>query len=195
MKKIVLTMITLAAVLAVGCGGEEVTAPRDKGYMRIDMPQSSYAEYDTTALPFRFELSTDARVKMLRDGKRMKTMAIEYPKCMGVVSLGYVSMKDAKELVGQIDTSIQLRNMHNSVSTGYEEQQFVNDGSKVYATVYRIKGQKVASTYQFWATDSVKHFLRGSLYIDCVPNNDSLAPVLEYLQRDVDHLVETLKWK
>ena len=80
-------------------------------------------------------------------------------------------------------------------SSGVDERQFVNVDEHVYATTYRISGQNVASTFQFWATDSVSNFLRGSLYIDCVPNNDSLAPVLEYLQQDVVHLIETLKWR
>ena len=104
-------------------------------------------------------------------------------------------LDDDMLLAGQIDTSTQLLTKHYSFSSGIDERLFVNEEERVYATSYLLKGQNVASTYQFWATDSVNHFLRGSLYIDCVPNNDSLAPVLEYLQQDMDHLIETLKWK
>ena len=63
------------------------------------------------------------------------------------------------------------------------------------STTYHLKGQNVASTYQFWATDSTRHFLRGSLYIDCTPNNDSLAPVLTYIQEDINHLIESIRWR
>ena len=65
----------------------------------------------------------------------------------------------------------------------------------MHSTVWRLRGRNVASTYQFFATDSLHHFLRGALYINRTPNNDSLAPVLEYIQADLDHLIETLRWR
>jgi gliding motility-associated lipoprotein GldD len=52
-----------------------------------------------------------------------------------------------------------------------------------------------ASPYQFYLTDSTRHFLRGSLYFDAIPNNDSLAPVIEYVKTDIQHLFETITWK
>jgi hypothetical protein len=27
------------------------------------------------------------------------------------------------------------------------------------------------------------------------PNNDSLAPVIEFIEKDIDHMIETLRWK
>ena len=53
----------------------------------------------------------------------------------------------------------------------------------------------MASTCQFWLTDSSRHFLRGALYLNHTPNNDSLAPVIDYIQTDIEHLVETLRWR
>ena len=63
------------------------------------------------------------------------------------------------------------------------------------ATTYQLKGSKVASTYQFWVSDTTSHFLRGALFLDRTPNNDSLAPVLDYLQHDLRHLVESIRWR
>ena len=58
-----------------------------------------------------------------------------------------------------------------------------------------ISGRNVATTYQFIATDSTAHFLHGEIIIDQTPNNDSLAPMLEYMQTDVDNLIKTLRWR
>ena len=44
-------------------------------------------------------------------------------------------------------------------------------------------------------TDSTKHFLVGSLYFYSRPNYDSLLPALDYIEKDVVHLMETLSWK
>jgi gliding motility-associated lipoprotein GldD len=61
--------------------------------------------------------------------------------------------------------------------------------------LFDIRGVNVASMYQFYITDSSKHFIRGALYFDHAPNNDSLAPVIEFLKADIDHLIETFTWR
>jgi gliding motility-associated lipoprotein GldD len=53
----------------------------------------------------------------------------------------------------------------------------------------------VATAKQFFLSDTTKHFLRGALYFDATPNEDSLRPVNAFLQQDMKHLINTLKWK
>ena len=43
--------------------------------------------------------------------------------------------------------------------------------------------------------DSTDHFLVGSLYFYARPNFDSIYPAAVYLEKDIVHLMETLKWK
>lgn len=187
------TLIVLMAVSA--CSGSDNYAPKPKGYMRIDLPTPSYAYYDTTALPFRFEASSVADISIKKDERRLKWVDVYYPDLAGVIYLSYIPLRSPTDLAGEVDTSYQLLSKHFPFSSGVDEQQFVNPEGQVYGSLYTLKGQNVASTCQFWLTDSVHHFLRGSLYIDCVPNNDSLAPVLTYLQSDISRLIETLEWK
>lgn len=192
--KCFLVLLPLAALMAAACGGGSYT-PKPKGYMRIDLPPKAYTAYDTAALPFAFERAVAATAELKRNEARLKWVDLKYPDLNGVIFLSYIPLRNASDLAGEVDTSYQLLSKHFGFSSGVDERLFVNPDAKVYATTYRLQGQNVASTYQFWATDSVRHFLRGSLYIDCVPNNDSLAPVLEYLQADIDHLLETLRWR
>ncbi|MCC8172861.1 MAG: hypothetical protein LIO65_00175 [Odoribacter sp.] len=51
-----------------------------------------------------------------------------------------------------------------------------------------------ASPAQFFVTDSVKHFLRGALYFNERPHNDSLAPVIDYLRKDIEVLMESISF-
>ena len=60
--------------------------------------------------------------------------------------------------------------------------------------LYAIEGN-AASAAQFFVTDSVRHFVRGSLYFNNVPNADSVAPVNAFIINDIRHLMETLEWK
>lgn len=120
---------------------------------------------------------------------------IKYPQWNGVVFLTYKRLKGSDDLRGQVDTSSRKLEQHYQFSSGVEEQGYEDRENKVYGTVYYLKGPRVASTCQFWMTDSTRHFLRGALFLNTTPNNDSLAPVIDYIQADIEHLVETLRWR
>lgn len=181
--------------LALGACQRGDYTPKPTAYLRFDMPAKAYTLMDTAALPFAFERGADAQLDIKRNTQREKWVDLVYPQQCGYLFLSYKALAGPDDLRAQVDTSYELMRQHFDYSTGVDEQHFVNPEGRVFATTYLLKGSHVASTYQFWATDSTRHFLRGALFLDCVPNNDSLAPVLEYLQKDIDHLIETLTWK
>mgnify|MGYP006110393705 CR=1 FL=1 len=74
------------------------------------------------------------------------------------------------------------------------EKIFINKEKRVYGTLFSIVGN-AASQYQFFLTDSVNHFLVGSIYFLARPNYDSIYPAVKYLEKDIIHLIETLKWE
>jgi gliding motility-associated lipoprotein GldD len=59
---------------------------------------------------------------------------------------------------------------------------------------YSIDGD-AASQAQFYVTDSVKHFVTGSLYFNQKPNFDSIMPAASYIKSDIKRLMESLKWR
>ncbi|MBO4308074.1 MAG: hypothetical protein J5848_07180 [Bacteroidales bacterium] len=200
-------LLTTLAALLLSCGDGKTYTPKPKGYMRIELPMQKYYRVDSlssdtnspagpkVALPFSFEANENSVIMLKRNNMRLKWVDLKYPDVNGIIFLTYIPLKKPSDLEGEVDTSYQLLSKHFDFSSGVNERAFVNKDEHVYATTYMLQGQNVASTYQFWATDSIHHFLRGSLYIDCVPNNDSLAPVLKYLQQDIDHILETLRWR
>lgn len=185
----------LVALLSTACHHQVDYTPKPAAYLRFDFPKKHYQSYDTVALPFSFERASEANITLKKNTPNEKWVDILYPNYRGVVFLSYKSMRGPQDLQGQIDTSYELLKMHFDYSSGVDEEKFVDPAHHIYATTYQLKGTNVASSYQFWATDSNSHFLRGSLYLDCTPNNDSLAPVLDYLQKDLNHLLETLRWR
>ena len=193
MRKIYILLAT--TLLLAACGDLTPSVPKPTAYMRFDFPESEYAVYDTAALPFTFEKATAAQVSMKKDRPGNKWVDITYPAYNGVIFLTYKSMHNASELAAQVDTAYEMLTKHFDFSSGIDEKRYTDTSNHVIATTYWLKGRNTASTYQFWATDSSRHFLRGSLYLDCTPNNDSLAPVLDYLQKDIRHMVETLRWR
>ena len=65
---------------------------------------------------------------------------------------------------------------------------------KVYGMFYEVGGN-AASQSQFYVTDSINHFLTGSLYFYTKPNYDSILPAAHYLKNDIQKLMETITWK
>jgi gliding motility-associated lipoprotein GldD len=94
-----------------------------------------------------------------------------------------------------LEDSRTLVNKHIPKASAIQQREYVNAENKVYGLVYDIKGSDAASTYQFYLTDSVSKFVRGALYFNLVPNNDSLEPVIGYLKEDIQHMITTFRWK
>lgn len=189
-----ISLVAMSLFALVACGGNDYS-PKPQAYLRIDMPEPCYSTVDTLALPFLFEKNDAAGLTMKKNTGHEIWLDLTYPDWDGVVFLTYRRLASPSELRGQTDTSSRLLESHYQYASGIDEQAFENDDHTVHAIKWHLKGRNVASTYQFYATDSSRHFLRGAAYINHTPNNDSLAPVLEYMQRDLDHLIETLHWR
>lgn len=187
-------LIVVLQLLLVSCGGD-VPVPKPEAYLRIDLPAQDYEVCDTNILPFKFDYSTQSLITLKKNTRSEKWVDIYYPILKGVVFLSYKPIHGEASLKAQIDTSYQFLSSHFNYSSGVKENQYVDKDNKVYATTYRLEGHNVASTYQFWATDSTKHFLRGALFMNSAPNNDSLSPILNYIQEDLVHLLESLRWR
>lgn len=213
----ILIWLALAAMLFAGCGGGDYT-PKPQAFLRIDMPEHNYWLVDSLCshpgdtliygndtmiaitgscktFPFTFEANQCIELKEKDAPKGEEWVDLVYPQWDGVVFLTYKRLNGTADLRGQIDTSSRMLERHYKLSSGVEEQGYEDHDNRVYGTVYYLHGNKVASTMQFWLTDSTRHFLRGALYLNRTPNNDSLAPVLNYIQEDIEHLVETLRWR
>lgn len=221
MKRL-LIIIAAAGCLLAACHNDYT--PKPQAYLRIDMPEHAYWLVDTlptsingqtlpsVVLPFRLEANDSAQLTLKKPRQVATFMAdgsikpdrikydevwldINYPQWNSVIFLTYKALNGPEDLRGQIDTSSRMLEKHYTFTSGVEEQGYEDAENKVYGTVYYLKGSRVASTCQFWLTDSTRHFLRGALFLNVTPNNDSLAPVIDYMQADVEHLVETLRWR
>lgn len=194
-KKFFLPFLAFCASLALySCGGNDYV-PKPKAYIRMDMPQKEYVVYDTSALPFTFERPQEALVIWKQDDSRTKYFDILYPQYKGIINLTYKHFRSLDDLNSLVDTASRMLALHHSQSTGEKEINLSDPEGRVYATIVKVGGKNAGSTCQFWLTDSTQHFLRGALFLNYTPNNDSLAPVIEYLQKDVDRIVETLQWR
>ncbi len=183
------TFVIAVALLFVTCNHNYT--PKEPGYFRIDFPDKEYVQLDST-FPYKFEIPVYSIIEQVEHHSDNYNSNIVFPRLKGTVHLSYFS------ITGNIDELIEdNRKMvykHTIKADAINEQYYEDERKAVYGVLYEIKGN-AASSVQFYVTDSVKHFLRGALYFNTIPNKDSLAPAILFIEEDIIHLIETLSWK
>ena len=82
----------------------------------------------------------------------------------------------------------------NDVKANSIEDSIMHTPNHISGIFFRLSGS-VATAKQFFLSDTTHNFLRGALYFDATPNEDSLRPVNDFLQEDMKHIINTLQWK
>lgn len=191
-KTILFTIIIVFLFGFSSCKNEDYT-PKPKAYFRIDLPKKTYQVFDKS-FPYSFDYPTYALIKLDNKSNAEKYwINISFPDYNATIHLTYKPLTN--NLDSLIESSRKFVDKHISKASSIKEKIYENEEKKVYSIVYNIKGNEVASPYQFFVTDKNKHFLRGALYFNMKPQNDSLSPVIEFLENDIDHLISTLNWK
>ena len=184
----------LGFLMLQSCGQDYI--PKPNAFLRLDYPN---AQYKTTNLdmPFSFEVNTVAtkiKAKQMAAPTETYGINIEYPSLKGTIFLTYKTIESEKNLTDFLTDAQKFTLEHTIKADEIPVFPYDNKARKVYGVFSEIKGN-VASPAQFYVTDSVKHFLTGSLYFYAKPNYDSILPAANYLQKDMAHIMETLRWK
>jgi len=168
--------------------------PKPRGYFRIDLPKKNYMVFDSTGFPYSFEYPSYATLGNDPYAPSQNYwLNIYYKPFKATLHLSYKKVNN--DLSTILNDAHLLVSKHISKADAIYDSLILIPSRKVYGLVFDIEGIGVASPYQFYVTDSTDHYLRGALYFNTHPNNDSLKPVITFLKRDIDHLINTLKWK
>ena len=159
--------------------------PKPKAMLRLDYEEGETRKYQ--ARHFQFELNSKAEAE-----SDNQSLTLDYPDMKGSIFITYKPVED--NLQSLLSDAQKLSYEHVVKADNIVEQPFVNEEDGVYGMYYEVRGN-AASQSQFYLTDSTRHFLTGSLYFYAKPNYDSIYPAAVYLQRDIRHIMETLKWE
>lgn len=167
--------------------------PRPYGYYRIDLPENTY-QRSSTDIPCSFDYSTQAKVTPNSYEKDRKNwIDITYPQWNARIHCSYKTITP-KEFQEISEESRNLAYKHSIKAESINEHFFENADEHVYGILYDITGN-AASPVQFFVTDSTRHFFRGALYFNNLPNSDSIAPVYNFIHNDIIQMVESFSWK
>lgn len=186
------TLLVINCTLFSSCDNKQYQ-PKPRGYFRIDFPEKEYVRLDTMKY-YSFEYPVYSKVTPdYLSPQEKEWVNVEFPSHKGTIHVSYKTIND--NLNVYLEDSYLMMSKHLSRAMGIRDSIIINPEKDVYGLVYFLEGEGVASTLQFYLTDSTEHFLRGSLYFNVKTNNDSLAPVIDFITDDVRHMIETLEWK
>ena len=183
-------IVSLVMMTCIACN--HVSTPKPYGYYRITLPDTSYVDFESLYpdYPYTFDLSQNAVVQPRNDEPYW--INVYYPALDATIHCSYKYVhRNLRELS---DDALEFVYRNASFANAIPEREYAHPEADVYGVLFDLEGN-TASSCQFFITDSTRHFFRASVYCNCPPNADSLAPVYNYLRTDVIRMVESFEWK
>lgn len=190
-KKTYILLLPLVVLLAA-CDSDY--QPKPYAYFRITLPPMEYQLTDSLG-PYTTEInvnshsdSTDAHWSTSAD----KWINLVYPKLNATIHLSYKRITpDQLQIVTEESRTLVYK--HVIRADNIIESYYDDTINHVHGVMYELTGN-AASPAQFYMTDSVHNFLRGAVYFNSLPNYDSIMPCAAYIENDLVHIIETLRW-
>ena len=198
MKEIYKYIVLIIGSILVLVSCTEDPRPKPKAYLALEYPEAIYKTEDITKMPFTFDrnaLGKNLRTKTLKGETTSYGINIEYPNLKGTIYITYKAIDKDEELLRTFLINAQnFTEEHTQKADAIDGVVYENPERKVYGMFYDVGGN-AASQSQFYVTDSINHFITGSLYFYAKPNYDSILPAANYLQKDIMRIMESLEWK
>lgn len=174
------------ALVLLACQPE--TRPKPKGELHLEYPVPAYRGFENSCA-YSFEYSDFAQIEA---AQKNCWFYLRYPKMKAKVYLTYFPVKNDFELhVKEVEKMVYG---HTVKASAIETKTFSYPEKRVFGSFYELKGE-TASNIQIFLTDSTRHFVTANLYFNTRPQPDSLAPAVDYIKRDLLHMIDTFRWK
>jgi hypothetical protein len=204
----------LLSILCIDCNSNYTS--KKTGYFKIALPEHSYKTFDSPSFPYSFDYPAYANI--VRDSTFFDStpenefwVNIDFPFLNAKIFLSYkivggkaiYKIKQSngiyKDSLGinhfdlMVNDAFNLTNKNNVIATSIKDS-LIHTPNGISGVFFKVGGN-AATAKQFFLSDTTLHFLRGALYFDATPNADSLRPVQDFLQNDIEHLINTFRWK
>ena len=184
--------LTGLCLLGVTACKEDFT-PKPKGYNRIDLPIPQYQPLQEKH-PYTFEYSVYS--KILKDSSRTALphwINVFYPRYQANIQITYRPLNNDPKTLNALLEDARTLTIKHQIKAEAIEGAIITTPKGLRVSVAELYGE-VPSQFQFYVTDSTKHFFRGALYFRTATANDSLAPVIDYIKKDISHMLNTLEF-
>jgi gliding motility-associated lipoprotein GldD len=207
--------IVLCTLYTVLLSCNSTYTSKKKGYFKADFPERKYVSFNQEGFPYSFEYPAYANI--IKDSTYFDSnpenpywINIDFPTLGGRIFLSYKiiggkAVYKVKQAGGGYKDSFAVNRFDNMVNDAYNltnknqaitssiKDSVMHTSNGITGIFFKVGGN-AATAKQFFLSDSTKNFIRGALYFDVTPNADSLRPVQDFLQKDIDHIINTFRW-
>lgn len=190
-------LITGMIALTSCGGGTEAYVPKPKAYPRIALPTKSYKPVTVGDLPMELQLPEYARLIPDTNVEGRHTPGwynLQFPLFDMTLHLTYYKFSNWSFFDSLLFDTRKLVNKHLQKADDILERPTSTLNPDAKGLIFSIQGN-TATNFNFYLTDSTKHFVRGALYFNSRTDLDSVAPVFQFVEQDVYHMIKTMKWK
>lgn len=188
---------TIAVVGIIACGSGDSYVPKPHAYPRIAFPEKTYKRFDLQEAPYSCEIPNYATMGMdtlSQSGMHKGWYNLSFTPFNATLHLTYYQFPNWAVFDSLVFDSRKLVNKHLQKADDILEEQVKSLNPSMKGLVFRIQGN-TATNYNFYLTDSVRNFIRGALYFNGKTSQDSIAPVYQFLKKDIEHMISTFNWK
>ena len=190
-----LIIIGLIASILTSCNSDYVPKPR--GYYKIEFPQHEYRVFDQPGYPYKFEYPVYASV--VKDSTFFEDkpvndywINIDFPRFNGKIYISYMDI--GRVTFDKLKEDAYKMTYKHTVKASSIRDSILTTPNGITGVFFYVGGN-AATGRQFFLSDSTKRFLRGALYFNTIPNDDSLSIVNNFLEQDMRHLINTFQWR
>jgi gliding motility-associated lipoprotein GldD len=189
---------------------------KKRGYFNIELPKHAYQRFEMEGFPYKFEYPVYA--KIVKDSTYFDSapenpywINIDFPGFNSRIFLSYkviggTALYKVKQPNGtyrdssginafdrMVADAFLLTNKNDVVASSIKDS-LIQTNNGIGGVFFKVGGN-AATAKQFFLSDTTKNFIRGALYFNVSPNADSLRPVQDFLQADLEHLINTFQWR
>ena len=182
----------LIAICIFGCKNDKsVSIPRQEAFPRMEL------QYDTTYkcvyVPFNLQVNENVKLNAENMDAEKAGFSVRYDKYSATLYCSFYKglSKDS------LNTILQRRYTRIALDLGEanaDTYRLENEKNNCSAVIVYSE-QNCATPVHFVATDSCRNVVSGVVVMDKIYNYDSIAPVINYLNHDVAHMINNIKFE
>ncbi len=196
LKSISIALCFLFLLSIIACE-EPVFTPKPRGFPRVEYPTKAYQSFDKNYCQFTFEYPKYAEIVQDTSFFNEKPanncwFEVYVPQFDAHIHCSYYPITKENPFDKLYNDAFVLADKHN-IKADYIDQIRIEKKKGISGFLFDIQGP-AASPFQFFLTDSTKHFMRGALYFKTASRPDSLRPVADFMKADIMQMINTFEW-
>lgn len=201
MKKMnypVLLFVMASLLCCWSCQDTPVFTPKPRAFPRVIYPERVYQQFNESYCDFSFTFPTYAKVQqdtLFFNEKPAHPcwFDLDYPDFNARLYCTYYPIDKNNTFERLREDTYKMANKHIVKANAISEVPIM-DNKQIGGFLFRYKGP-TATPLTFFLTDTTSNYLNGALYFESRPRPDSLAPVLAFIQKDIEKMIASFQWK